>query len=381
MTVVLMVAGGAYRLLGKEVQTKVECAASFGGSCGGGGGSAAGSDATGGSGLPPGGVASSSGGSGSGLPPGGVVSSSGGGNPVSSALSWIGDKVGEGIAATGGMMRDLDQWWHSVGEWGPPKSWAEQMGGSTPSSLDNQMAKLANDVYEHDEMNEKIGPPIDGWTRMSDDELAKAGINPTMMHGPNGFHAEAYRNRTGNVVVAIAGTDSFADAMEDMGGAVGMNGQVNQGIDLGRQFKKAFGDNVACTGHSLGGGVCGAMALVNDMPGATFNAMAVNMGQVERGMQYKNLNDLDRRAGNVRAYELKGDPLTGMQNEGPLAVIPNKTVGTQIPIKPVEKTTGNKALDGFGEVMGLDKIYDATHNHSMDTVVEAMDRNPPWIKH
>ncbi|WP_394828932.1 hypothetical protein [Pendulispora albinea] len=257
-----------------------------------------------------------------------------------------------------------------------PTTFAQDVGGSNPKSIDGQLVKLADDVYNNNGFNEPIGAPIDGWTRMSDDQLRADHIEPRMLHNPQtGFHAEVYRNSRGEHVLAIAGTDDQNDVVSDIMGSVGLNDHVTQATDLTRQLKGVYGDKLACTGHSLGGGACAAAAVANDIPAVTFNAAAVHPNQALGGMG-KDVGDFQRRAGNVRAYELPGDVLTGNQNHGILTPSAAHPIGKQIELHAIPPDS-----PGFIGVLGPAGVaFDhGVQMHGTGAVMKSMDKYPPWV--
>ncbi|NEL80771.1 MAG: DUF2974 domain-containing protein, partial [Xanthomonas perforans] len=100
---------------------------------------------------------------------------------------------------------------------------------------------------------------------MDDSALRQAGIDPALLHdAKSGFDAAFYRNDQGQVVLGFCGTDEGKDWKHNIGQGLGFaDAQYASAIQLGSQAKQAFGDQVVISGHSLGGGLASASAMVN----------------------------------------------------------------------------------------------------------------------
>jgi type VI secretion system secreted protein VgrG len=99
-------------------------------------------------------------------------------------------------------------------------------------------------------------------------------------------------------------------------------------MTLAQQLNQALGakSDVLYTGHSLGGGLASAAAVVTGRSAVTFNAAGLNERTVERflGAAPSMTNE------NIQAYYVVGDAVSLLQDFTPL---PN-AVGQRIPLMP-----------------------------------------------
>src|SRR3546814_12591577 len=109
------------------------------------------------------------------------------------------------------------------------------------------------------------------WARMDDAAVRAVGIDPALLHDAmTGFDASLYRDASGAVVVAYAGSDEWQDwppnfrqglALEDV--------QYDQAIPLAAEATRAIGDAAILTGQSLGRGLTAAATTRNKAPAET----------------------------------------------------------------------------------------------------------------
>src|ERR1051325_8729525 len=65
-----------------------------------------------------------------------------------------------------------------------------QVRGTGAKAIDLQLARIAQDVYDPHSQG------VDGWTRLSGDQLAQAGIDPASLEDPStGFRAAIHQDR------------------------------------------------------------------------------------------------------------------------------------------------------------------------------------------
>lgn len=250
----------------------------------------------------------------------------------------------------------------------PAQSFSDQLAGQQPQkAVDTALAELSSDVYE----TSNTGAA--GWTRLDAQQLADlkgpdgkpAGIDAATLDTSSGFRAAVYTNGQGQYVVAFAGTNGFdGDIIADAGQGLGIGTpQYKQAVALAKEAEAAFGDNVVFTGHSLGGGLASTAALATGNTAVTFNAA---------GLSNDTLRDLgftphDARsqaeAGQIRRYNVDGDPLTGAQ-------------------QGVELINGMP--DAVGYELNLDYPYDLPldmsnplNAHGCATVIDAMKTQVP----
>src|SRR5687767_15815157 len=88
----------------------------------------------------------------------------------------------------------------------PAESFADQVRGQERKpTLDKDMALLAEDVYKTDSAG-NIGAA--GWTRVSNEDLLAAGIDPeNLSSDKTGFQSAIYTDGQGHYTLAFAGTD------------------------------------------------------------------------------------------------------------------------------------------------------------------------------
>src|SRR5690242_8674456 len=153
-----------------------------------------------------------------------------------------------------------------------PVPFADQVRGTAPKTgIDLELAYIASDVYKTDSTG-SVGPG--GWSRLSDNDLLAHGIDPQSLHSDaTGFQAAIYGDGHGDYVLAFAGTDfkSIADWRANVGQGLGLQtAQYRQAEVLAQDAREAFGNNLAITGHSLGGGLASAASLATGTPAVTF---------------------------------------------------------------------------------------------------------------
>jgi RHS repeat-associated protein len=159
-----------------------------------------------------------------------------------------------------------------------------------------------------------------------------------------GFHAIAFINKEGNVVLAYAGTDDGMDWVSNIGQSVGLpTPQYEKALDLAQKYKEWYGSELQFTGHSLGGGLATASALATDSPASTFNPAGVfglDVRERERAAQF------------IEVHRVRSEPLTSLQDSqvlGLLGFLMPNTVGN---IKTVAPTSSDPVgKHGMGDVL------------------------------
>ena len=164
---------------------------------------------------------------------------------------------------------------------------------------------LADDVY-----NDVANPPA-GWRVASGDDLARLGLDATDLEEPgSSFRARVYANEDGGYVVAFRGSVTGEDWRNNVQQGLGLDsGHYDKALVIGERLRTA-GEDVALTGHSLGGGLASAAAVASGLEADTFNAAGLGDDTLEAA-----------RAGGaaapkVDAYYLDGDPLSRVQDGG-----------------------------------------------------------------
>ncbi|MCE4515721.1 XVIPCD domain-containing protein [Xanthomonas hortorum] len=256
---------------------------------------------------------------------------------------------------------------------------AESIRGQQPRPEDQQFPAVLQDLYatasqRREGSAETFTPLPNGWTRMDDSTLQRAGIDPSLLHdAKSGFDAAFYRNDQGNVVLGFCGTDEGKDWKHNIGQGLGFDdAQYASAIQLGSQARQAFGDQVVITGHSLGGGLAAASAMVNDIPAVTYNAAGVSDRTLER-------QGLDASAAKeyasselIRGYHVKNEILTHLQEDSiPLKWAMPNAAGHQIELpEPDPLSFGRRLVPGMMLMHRMDL-------HGMDSVIKAQDMQSP----
>lgn len=216
---------------------------------------------------------------------------------------------------------------------GTDTGFAEAARGKEPQwELDTDLALISQDVYNTDGASD-IGSA--GWSRVSDEDLLAAGIDPATLDTPDtGFRAGVYTDGEGRYVVAFAGSREGADWIQNLKQGVGLPAeQYEQAMALAQQTVQAFGTgNVVFTGHSLGGGLASTAALaVDDSTAVTFNAAGVSPATMMRlGLNPLNKDVADDR---IRRYNVENEVLTGMQEDSYLSGVLPDAVGYEITLE------------------------------------------------
>ncbi|MFZ2656413.1 MAG: RHS repeat-associated core domain-containing protein [Victivallales bacterium] len=182
-----------------------------------------------------------------------------------------------------------------------------------------ELAELSNSVYKDS------GAP-DGWKRLSKNELPSslklAKLNTS--NSPNGFYAALYEKTMQpdncKKVLAYRGTEGLFDRDWLYGNAQGLGiltSQYEQAINLGKAVKREYSDNLYyLTGHSLGGGLASATAIVINTPAVVFNPAGVHPSTVEGyGANLNNADSLITRyvvRGEILNYENYNIPPTSL---------------------------------------------------------------------
>ena len=235
----------------------------------------------------------------------------------------------------------------------PAIPFADQVRGRQPQTqLDHDLALLSQDVY-----NAEAGAPVGAgrWTRVSDADLEAAGITTPRSSDATGFQSAIYTDGAGRYVLAFAGTDptSVQDWIANGGQGLGFDtAQYRDAMALAQEAAAAYGDNLAITGHSLGGGLASAAALATDNPAVTFNAAGLS-DQTLRSLNFTPNGAREYAAeGLVRRYNVENDILTGAQQG----------------VSPLP--------DAVGHELRLDNTYlikDPIRAHLMDAVLRGLE--------
>jgi hypothetical protein len=267
----------------------------------------------------------------------------------------------------------------AIGPSSAPKapSFADQVKGQAPQKqTDLDLMLMADDCYKLPGQGETHTAELakDGWTRLKtdangqllDNQGRPTGIDAKSLEDPkSGLRAAVFQNDKGQTVVAYAGTDTkqFGDIKTDLSQGLGFESkQYQQAQALALKAEKAFGSNVVFTGHSLGGGLASAAALATGNPAVTYNAAGLSDETIRAlgKSPYEARQQAD--AGQIRAYQVDGDPLTGVQDDVPgLNAIPD-ALGHELNLK------GPKVGPG---------LPDVTKAHFQDVIIDGLRNQIP----
>ncbi|MFZ4427164.1 MAG: SpvB/TcaC N-terminal domain-containing protein [Saprospiraceae bacterium] len=154
-------------------------------------------------------------------------------------------------------------------------------------------AMLADDSYRAQGESTPNDLP-QGYQRLSDDQISKLGLDPKKFRNSRtGFYASlyAYKSENGETayVLAFRGTDEYIDWATNGFGAFGGKGalfelQYRFAMELGEAVKGKVGSkaDLKFVGHSLGGGLASAAAVVTNSPAVTFNSSTLHPDTVAR---------------------------------------------------------------------------------------------------
>lgn len=193
-------------------------------------------------------------------------------------------------------------------------SFADTVRGTQPQAIDPDLALIAQDVY----LATRSAPVGQGqWSRVSDAELAAAGITAPLSSATSGFQAAVYSDGDGRYVLAFAGTDfsSTQDWLTNAGQGLGFDtAQYSDAMALAQEVSTAWPGQTVITGHSLGGGLASAASLASGSPAVTFNAAGLSDATLSSLGFNPNGAREDAAGGHVRRYSVQNDVLTGLQN-------------------------------------------------------------------
>ncbi|MEM6455396.1 MAG: hypothetical protein AAF772_09910 [Acidobacteriota bacterium] len=168
--------------------------------------------------------------------------------------------------------------------------------------------QLAASIYQD------TGAP-EGWTRLSDSpdglpaELRDLPWDQEFAGG-SGLHAELYQSDEGETVLVFEGSGEVRDWLSNLQQGLGQNPEhYRQAIEIAQKVHEVYGDDMAITGHSLGGGLAAAAGTIVGVETTTFNAAGVHPNTLEPfGLERSDA------IGNVEAFHVQGDLLNGLQD-------------------------------------------------------------------
>ncbi|MGV8959581.1 MAG: XVIPCD domain-containing protein [Stenotrophomonas sp.] len=232
---------------------------------------------------------------------------------------------------------------------------AESISGSKPHAVDMELPRLIEDLYA-DALGRREPQTTtpqhlpSGWSRIVEAELAGKNIDSDLLHNrKSGFDAGFYRGPEGQVVLAFCGTDQGRDWPQNLGQGIGLQTkQYEDAIELGRQAKKAYGQELLLTGHSLGGGLASAAAVISNTPAVTYNSAGVHNNTLSREKVDPAAAKEYAADGLIRSYNVKNELLTHLQEDSvPLKWALPDAIGHRIELPdPAPLSFGQRLIPG-----------------------------------
>tara|TARA_Y100001963_G_scaffold159672_1_gene264526 strand:- start:1953 stop:2858 length:906 start_codon:yes stop_codon:yes gene_type:complete len=213
-------------------------------------------------------------------------------------------------------------------------------GGTSGKAL----AQIADHVYGKD------GATLpEGISQISFEELKRMGLEGIAFNDvESGFQSSLYFDSNANqYIYAFAGTQDGTDWVQNFSQGLGQfSKQYDLAIGHTQTIRDATSGSLHLTGHSLGGGLASAAAILTNTYATTFNAARVNPSTIGRyGGSMSGANRL------ISAYYVKGEILNSLQS----------ATGRRIPIdavnpikwwhSPAYKAYRSLQLHGMNEVL------------------------------
>lgn len=262
--------------------------------------------------------------------------------------------------------------------------WAQGVSGQQSQPIDLEMAQISDAVYDPSQTQ------VGNWTRVSDADLAAAGIDPASFENADtGLRAGLYTDGNGHYTLAFAGSNDSTDWLvaNPQQGLGFQNEQYDQAVALAQQVANSpFGnqDNLVITGHSLGGGLASISALVVGAPAVTFNASGVHDNTLRQFGLDPATAKTDAADGQIRRYNIEADPLTNAQQDtwGLRDAMPD-ALGHEIVLDTPPSKLERPDWDWrhpieSGKAEGQYQLDRLAEPHLSGTVIDAMQQQRPW---
>ncbi|CCD86381.1 conserved exported protein of unknown function [Bradyrhizobium sp. ORS 285] len=252
-------------------------------------------------------------------------------------------------------------------------------------------AALINAVLAMDVYNRGVNPTLSvNFNRIGNYELVAGSV----VAAADNFEAATYQlaGDPSTRIISYRGTDSIADVPAWLGGA-GLTGWPTQFPDAEAYYKTwATTSHVSLTGHSLGGGLAGYIAALNDKVAYAYDAMPFEFAAEVRYDQLHGFwgalgsHPVDRYS-DIHTVSLSGEVLQYVRAaapvlEAPLALLQLGPVAGALAITDaaIGISSEQKTVLGAGTDLGLDPIK--LHSIALLTMMQwASDNNAQdWKK-
>lgn len=239
-------------------------------------------------------------------------------------------------------------------------------------------ALLARDVY-YDQSVPGLLPQ--GYSRLSAAELAELNLSPKdLVNEKSGYFAAVYKSGEGRYLLVNRGTEAGKEGRRDWGAnvkqGVGLGShQHTQAMHVARRITQAAPGQVSFAGHSLGGGLAQAQALVTGHKATVFNAAGLHARTVKPFD-----TDLSDASKLISAHNVRGEVLSTMQDAAG-KLMPSAR-GERQRLSPVRTPDGSDGLQWSEGRMG--RLTAAKHTvglHSMDSVIASLGWQLNQLQH
>jgi hypothetical protein len=248
-----------------------------------------------------------------------------------------------------------------------------------------QQARLADDAYEQHVPGQNN---VEGWRDVSRDPeaLARLGLTEQDLQPDNasGFRARLYLPERGSPnehlppQLAFRGTASGSDVKADLRAGLGLRtDHFDKAGAIGAKLAQLPPGSVQLVGHSLGGGLASAAALVSGQPATTFDAMGLHEAE-RRRLAAKSEGGLHTGV-TISAFHMRSEALTSVQRNVSFAA---EALGTavSVPAAPAQEPRSS-VTDRLKATIAPDRFK----GHMMTEMIKSLEHanestgsSPTW---